>query len=186
MKLIVGLGNPGTEYTHTRHNIGFLCVDELARKLDLTWSTDTKKKTDVAKGVLGDTTFLLIKPQTFMNLSGEAVQAITAYYKVALSDILIVHDEMDFKPGDMRFSKTNSPGGHNGIASIFEHLDGPAILRLRLGIDRPPPPQPAEKWVLGPLAKETTELIPKAAQAIQDWLTEGPERAMNKWNKKEG
>jgi PTH1 family peptidyl-tRNA hydrolase len=182
MKLIVGLGNPGKEYGRTKHNAGFLAVDALADAAGAVWSDDAKRKTVLAKTTIDGQTVLLAKPQTFMNLSGEAVQAVSSYYKVAPKDILVVQDELDLAPGSMAFLAKGGDAGHNGIASIQEKMGMTDIARLRIGIGRPAPPQAKEDWVLGPIEEETLKTIEKTSDAIKDWIQDGLTKAMNKWN----
>ena len=182
MKLIIGLGNPGKEYERTRHNAGFLGVDAFADSAGAKWSEDAKRKAMVAKANMDGQAVLLAKPLTYMNLSGEAVRAVSSYYKVDLNDLLIVQDELDLAPGSMAFLAKGGDAGHNGIASIQEKLGTTEIARLRIGIGRPAPPQAKEDWVLGPIAKETIETVAKTPDAIADWIRDGLTKAMNKWN----
>jgi peptidyl-tRNA hydrolase, PTH1 family len=141
MKLIIGLGNPGNEYATSRHNAGFMVVETLAD--GATWASMPKLRADIAKiktsFFLGQT-ILLAKPTTFMNLSGEALRAISSYYKIAPEDILVIHDEMDLSPGSLAFLAKGGPAGHNGIISIHEQMGRTDIARLRLGVGRPAPP----------------------------------------------
>ncbi len=181
MKLIVGLGNPGKEYEKARHNAGFLAVDALAKELDLGWSHDAKRNADIAKGSIGGTRVIFAKPTTFMNLSGDAVQALVSYIKVKPDDILIVHDDMDFEPGKMAFKFGGGHSGHKGLASAIERLGTADVARLRIGIGHPTK-QTTEDWVLGKITKETMKAVNRAPEAIQDWATQGLAKAMNSWN----
>lgn len=182
MKLIVGLGNPGTEYASTRHNAGFLAIDALAAELDARWTEDAKRYAMIVKTVVEDTAVMLIKPQTYMNASGEAIRALTSYYKIDPKDILIVQDELDLAPGRMAFLEKGSSAGHNGIASIHEQLGTTEIARLRIGIGRAAPPMATEHWVLGKIDPLTIDTTKRAPQAIRDWITKGMALAMNIWN----
>ncbi len=192
MKLIIGLGNPGREYARSRHNAGFLTLDAFAKKLCLMWSTDAKRNAQSAKGKIDGTSILLVKPTTFMNLSGDAVKALVSYYKIKPVDILIVHDDMDFEPGKMAFKFGGGHSGHKGLSSVIERLGTEAIARLRIGIGRSRPErtkraevsikQSTEDWVLGKMTKETTVAVNRATEAIADWVTQGLTKAMNKWN----
>lgn len=184
MKLIVGLGNPGKQYERTRHNAGFLAVDSLATEHEATWKKDVPRQSLVAKVRIGDTSCLLAKPQTFMNLSGEAVHALVSYYKVAPEDILIVQDELDLAPGKMAFLQRGGSAGHNGIISVQHHLNTQQIMRLRIGVGRPPAEQATEDWVLGKMESATHKVATtQAPKAIVDWIEHGGEKAMNAWNR---
>lgn len=188
MKLIVGLGNPGKQYALTRHNAGWLAVDELARLHHATWSEDTQRHSLVTKFLLGQETVLLAKPQTFMNGSGQAVHALLSYYKdIRPEDLIIVHDELDLAPGLLKISQKAGAGGHNGIKSIFEACQNTDIARIRIGIGRPPGPSGAavDGWVLGNIEQPTKDIATgQAVQALEQWITEGLARTMNAWNQK--
>lgn len=132
--LIVGLGNIGAEYDGTRHNIGFMCVDEFARKNDFpTWTNKTDLKCHLTSTMLGDTKIYLIKPTTYMNLSGEAVQAVAHFYKIPSDKIIVVHDEIDINFGQIRLRMGGSSAGHNGIKSVSTHI-GEQYGRIRVGV----------------------------------------------------
>ncbi len=186
MKLIVGLGNPGTEYEGTRHNAGFLAVDRLKNDIapGESWSLDKRSNALVASGMIEGLKVMLAKPQTYMNLSGEAVQALASYYKIPLEDVLIVHDELDLPPGGLAFLAKGGHAGHNGIASIQEKLASQAVQRLRIGIGRPDGPMKTEDWVLGKMEQATHDAAKFAAEAAYDWAVEGIDQAMNEWNRK--
>lgn len=133
-KLIVGLGNPGPEYEHTRHNIGFACLDAYAEDNDFdSWIHKKDLKAEFSQATMGQTKVLLAKPQTFMNLSGEAVQAICSFYKLGIDDVIVVHDELDINFGQIRCRKGGGAAGHNGIKSIIQHLGG-EFNRVRIGV----------------------------------------------------
>ncbi len=187
MKLIVGLGNPGKEYDHTRHNMGWDAVTELAKNLKASdFSKKATFKSEVAEASFDGEKILLIRPLTFMNLSGEAVQAFKSYFKINDSDILIVQDEMDFPVGKFAFSTNSSPGGHNGIASIQTSLGTKAIARLRIGINIPFASITRENYVLSRFTKaeQTTfkKVSPLLTEAMIDWITLGLTKTMNVWN----
>lgn len=148
MKLIIGLGNPGREYEGTRHNIGFEAVDRLADLHEGTWSSDEDRMSRVAKISVGGETVLLAEPQTFMNKSGDAALAFSQYYKLAPTDILVIHDDMDLEPGQMKFTDRAGAAGHNGVLDIHEKLKTDAISRIRVGVGRPDGELSAETWVL--------------------------------------
>lgn len=185
MKLVVGLGNPGTEYENTRHNAGFLALDQFAKQKELIFKKDLKRKSEIVKTRIGDTEVILAKPTTYMNLSGDAVQALLSFYKVATNDLLIVQDEMDLEPGSLAFKAKGGDAGNNGIASIQERLATKEVSRLRVGIGRPTAHIPTEDWVLGKMTSETKKTCKKAGDAIEQWVTEGMANAMNVWNRKE-
>lgn len=136
MKLIVGLGNPGPEYALTRHNIGFLVVDAFNEIHNNGGRWRSEHKALTSKLRLKDEQVLLVKPQTFMNLSGQAVSALLGFYNIPISDLLVVQDEVDLKFGEMKFVKKRGPGGHNGIRSVTEQLGTDDYARLRLGVEK--------------------------------------------------
>ena len=186
MKLIVGLGNPGKKYEHTRHNMGFDTVDLFAElaKIDIDKSAF---KGLVGRGKVFDEDVFLIKPQTFMNLSGESVRAIVDYFKIDVDDVLIIYDDMDLEPGKIRLRTSGSSGGHKGMQNIIEHLGTENIKRIRIGIGASG--DDTIDYVLSkPLKEERVlidEAIQKAAEAIKEYLKENFEKAMNKFNIKE-
>lgn len=186
MKLIVGLGNPGKDYALTRHNVGWLVLDELAHRAGGTFQQKKEFEAEIADIRWQEQRVLLAKPQTFMNLSGRATQAIKSYFKIASEDILIVHDEMDFAFGRVAFMPKGGAAGHNGIKSIQESLGTPAIARCRFGIDRPTSPIRLEEYVLQRFSKQEQALlsakIAHAADSISTWITSGLTTAMNTWN----
>ena len=182
--LIVGLGNPGKDYADTRHNVGFRCVELLARRAALTWEKP-RLKAEQTRGTIVGREVVLAKPTTYMNLSGVAVVQLVRWYKVPLDQLLIVHDDLDLPFGQLRLRAEGSAGGQNGMGSIVEHLDTRAIQRLKIGISRPTRGDPKD-YVLARFTKEqATELpdiIDRAADAVELWLTEGIIPAMNKFN----
>ena len=137
VQLIVGLGNPGREYQDTRHNAGFWFVDELARQQGASFKPEKKFHGELARCQLAGAECLLLKPQTFMNLSGQAVQALAVFYKIPLESILIVHDELDLEAGVVRLKEGGGHGGHNGLRDIINKMGGNTFLRLRIGIGHP-------------------------------------------------
>ncbi|SHF39250.1 peptidyl-tRNA hydrolase [Desulforamulus putei DSM 12395] len=185
MKLIVGLGNPGIEYAHTRHNIGFMVVDSLAREL----GTDINKnqhKALVGQASIGGEKVILAKPQTYMNLSGQAVVALMNWYKLTPEDLLVIADDMDLPPGRLRIRKKGSDGGQKGLRNIIELLGTQEITRMRLGIGRPE--HSAVDHVLGKITGTEAELINSAiaaaVEAAKVWVLEGTDKAMNRFNQK--
>ncbi|MDN5292915.1 MAG: peptidyl-tRNA hydrolase, family [Eubacteriales bacterium] len=184
MKIIAGLGNPGREYENTRHNIGFMVVDELARFLGLAFCGE-KFCALVAEGLVDGEKVLLLKPQTYMNLSGLSVAEAARFYKLEPAAILVVYDDMDLPPGKIRLREKGSSGGHKGMQSVIDHLGTDAIPRLRIGIGRGPG-QGAD-YVLSPFREEEKPIIEEAvrrgAEALTCWLKEGMAAAMNKYNR---
>ena len=135
-KLIVGLGNPGNEYARTRHNAGFWFVDELARTHGGTWRRESKYQCELARVRVGDAEVWLMKPQTYMNRSGAAVQAVAGFYRIAPAQMLVAHDEIDLPPGVVRLKQAGGHGGHNGVRDVIALL-GPDFWRLRIGVGHP-------------------------------------------------
>lgn len=147
MKLIVGLGNPGEGYSKTRHNIGFLAIDKLADKYNATFQLETKFKGMIASVNINGKKTLLLKPMTYMNLSGESIIKVVQFYKIALEDIIIISDDLDSHLGRVRIREKGSAGGHNGLKSIVNHLKTEEYRRIKVGIDRHPQ-IPVIDWVL--------------------------------------
>jgi PTH1 family peptidyl-tRNA hydrolase len=171
--LIVGLGNVGEEYDGTRHNIGFACVDEFARKNDFpAWVNKTDLKCLLTSTLIGDTKVYLCKPTTFMNLSGEAVQAISHFYKLPLEQIIVVHDELDIDFGQVRLRRGGSSAGHNGIKSVSKHI-GEEYGRVRIGVGPKHPEQiDSADFVLGKFAKKDAEHLPQLKREVNAILSE--------------
>ncbi len=185
IKMIVGLGNPGPRYAHNRHNVGFQIVDELAAKHGL--SFDKRQfKALIASGRIDGQRVLLVKPQTFMNLSGEAVQPLVSYYKVELEDLMVVFDDMDLPVGVIRLRPFGGAGGHNGMKSIIKRLGGNRFPRLRVGIGRPPGRMDPAAYVLQDFSADEESLMvqvrDRAVQALETWLNSGIDAAMNAFN----
>ncbi len=183
--LIVGLGNPGKDYEDTRHNVGFRVADELARRYGLVFGK-TERKAQVASGTIKDKKVILAKPQTYMNLSGEAVRSLVDFYKVELANILVIADDLDIPLGTVRLRQTGGAGGQNGIKNIIQHLGTPDFSRLRFGIGRPPGKMQAKDYVLsgfkGDDAILASQVIDRASDAVETWLVEGIEIAMTRHN----
>lgn len=182
MKLIVGLGNPGKTYEGTRHNVGFFAVEIFAKENGAAWKEEPSRKAAIASCMVDETKVLLAKPQTYMNCSGDAVQAIASFYKIQPKDILIVQDEMDFDEGRMQFKANGGPAGHNGIRHIQERLGTQEISRLRLGIGKPAPPMSTEHWVLGKLSSNDAFNTLDIISGMRDWIVYGTEYAASHWN----
>ncbi len=192
MKLIVGLGNPGRDYVNNRHNAGFKCVDLFAREHGISL-TQRGARSKLGTGEVANTRIVVAKPQTFMNLSGEAVAALVRRYKLSPEDILVIHDDLDLPLGKIRIREKGSSGGHNGLKSIISHLGTQDFPRIRVGISPAEgsdggaaPEVDAIEHVLGDFtdAEKTVmrEVYVKVAAAIECALTEGIAAAMNKYN----
>ena len=158
MFLIVGLGNPGDKYVDTRHNVGFQVVERLADEIGISF-TDSKWKAQVCKGALAGEAVVLVKPQTFMNLSGEAVQPIASYYKISQEQIIVVHDDLDLDCGRIKLCFNRGAGGHNGIKSIVQRLGRKDFNRIKVGIGRPSHDMPVERYVLTRFNEDQQEVI---------------------------
>ncbi len=184
-RLVVGLGNPGPEYEHTRHNAGFKVIDLIGENLRATyWKDQAGAKVSAVR--FGEEDLVLAKPQTFMNLSGNAVSKLAEAYGVAADDIIIVHDDIDLAPGRVTCKSGGGHGGHNGLRSIHAKLGTDAYLRVRVGVGRPPGRMDAADWVLQPLkgvaSEEFESMIPTAAQAVMHILEHGIDAAMREYN----
>lgn len=183
--LIVGLGNPGRDYERTRHNIGFRVVERLAAKHGLSFSKKQAKAL-LAEGTILERRVLLAKPQTYMNLSGDAVRPLVAFYNIPLTNLLIVLDDLDLPLGTLRLRPSGSHGGQRGLKHILEQLGGQAVARLRFGIGRPPGRMDAAAYVLQPFAPEeqllVAETLDRAVRAAETWLQFGIEAAMVRYN----
>lgn len=184
--LVVGLGNPGSEYALTRHNIGFMALDFLAKSYNVrSWNTELKAHTTKIKTDFGQ--LILVKPQTYMNKSGESVVPLLHYYKIPTDQMLVLHDEIDLPFLSMRLQKNRGAGGNNGIKSIHEQLGHADYARLKLGIGRPPRPGPdVSDWVLGRFNNESMndlgEFLNKACDATLAWAEKGLAIAANQFN----
>ncbi len=155
MRLIIGLGNPGKEYADTRHNAGFLFLDFLREAWAFSgFEPSAKWKGSVSSGIRDGEKILLVKPETFMNRSGECVRSIMDFFKLSVSDITVVHDDLDIAPGTFRIVSGSGAAGHNGVSDIIEKLGTKEFARIRIGIGRPPENVPAERFVLSPFSEE--------------------------------
>ena len=187
MKLIVGLGNPGSEYAKTKHNVGWMFVDRMAERIGATgWKE--KEKGMVAEGRVGAEKVLLVKPMTYMNNSGECVGPLMRWYKLGPEDVLVVHDDMDIPAGTIRIRKKGSAGGHNGIKSLIAHIGSEKFIRVRIGIGRPLPVRTVINHVLEPFAAEDVPRIAEAIEYLQPAvdciINEDVDMAMNRYNPK--
>jgi len=183
--LLIGLGNPGREYLNTRHNMGFLLVDQLARQLNAR-GMKVQSKAIVIEARYGETRLLLAKPQTYMNLSGQAAQGLIHFYKLPLERVMVAHDDLDLPLGTLRLRPGGGAGGQKGMKSILEQVGAPNFARLRLGIGRPPGRMDAAAYVLQAFSQAENEVVnetlQRAAQATLTWMTDGLNAAMNQFN----
>lgn len=184
--LIVGLGNPGSEYENTRHNIGFQCVDALVRKHHLRYENKKKSKAKIAQGTIAEQTVLLAKPQAYMNLSGSAVQGLAAFYKIPPKRIIVILDDLDIALGTLRIRPKGGTAGHKGLADIVQRLGTQDFPRIRFGIGRPPGQMDPAAYVLRRFTAGeqpvVEEAVARAVEAVETWLTEGIDIAMNRFN----
>lgn len=187
MKLIVGLGNPGRQYEETRHNVGFKVIDELSNQLHI--PLDKAKFNGVfGQGMLNGEKVLLLKPLTYMNLSGESIRPLMDYYDILVEDILVVYDELDLPVGKIRLREKGSAGGHNGMKSIIQHLGTQEFKRIRIGINRPTNGMKIADYVLGRFPAEEMQdikdAIHKSTEAAEKWVSTPFLQVMNEFNAK--
>jgi len=186
LHLIVGLGNPGGDYTRTRHNVGFVVVERLAERWKASWAFEKKFNARVARRQGDGKQALLCEPQTYMNSSGEAVGAIVNFYQVPLARVLVVVDDADLPLGELRLRPGGSSGGHHGLESIEQHLGTREYARLRIGIGRKDDARQITGHVLGRFDSTEAALMDKVLMAAADqaecWLDAGIEKAMNQFN----
>jgi PTH1 family peptidyl-tRNA hydrolase len=183
--LVVGLGNPGPDYATSRHNAGFMVVDAVAQRLGGRFSAH-RGRADVVTGAVDGVAAVLMKPKTFMNLSGGPVASLRDFYKVPLDRVVVVHDELDLPFGSLRLKRGGGDGGHNGLRSITTALGGPDYLRVRVGIGRPPGRTDPARYVLRPFGStehpDLDLMIDRAADAVAALLVVGLDRAQNIFN----
>lgn len=182
--MIVGLGNPGSEYAKTRHNVGFMLIDKLAENLKVTVNK-SKYKALIGEAQIGQEKVLLVKPQTFMNLSGEAVGSLARWYKLNATEIVVVYDDMDLPLGKLRIRSAGGSGGHNGMKSIISALGTEDFPRMRIGIGKNQ--FNSVNHVLGKFNAEEAEgievAIEQTLQAVQMWVRQDINASMNKYNR---
>lgn len=188
MYIIAGLGNPGRQYEGTRHNVGFSVIDILADKYGIALDFE-KHKAICGKGVIEGEKVILVKPLTFMNLSGESLQEVVHYYKVdPENDLIVISDDIDLDVGRIRVRPKGSAGGHNGLKNIIAHLGTDGFARVKVGVGAKPKGWDLADWVLGHFSDEDEKLMQEsknnAALAVVDIMQEGCEKAMNHFNKK--
>jgi PTH1 family peptidyl-tRNA hydrolase len=185
MKLIVGLGNIGSQYANTRHNIGFEVVNEMAHEYQARFKKGKFKGEDVQINISGHKVMLL-KPSTLMNLSGESIIAAVRFYRIAPADILVICDDVALPVGKIRFRAKGSDGGHNGLYNIINRLGTNEFSRLRVGVGAPPPPMDMVDYVLGRFVSDERDKIIEArgnaVRGAETWVKEGITPAMNRWN----
>ncbi len=167
MKLVVGLGNPGLKYKKTKHNVGFMCLDEYAKAHKLKFKKDNKFKGEWLK----EGKLILLKPHTFMNLSGESIIKMMDFYDIDVEDVLIIYDDLDLPMGKLRLREKGSAGGHNGIKSIINHLKTQEFRRVRVGIEKNPLIE-TKNYVLGKFSKEEKELINQTINVTNNIITD--------------
>lgn len=188
MFLIVGLGNPGKDYTNTRHNIGFEVIDKLAEQENI-GVLEKKHKALFGKGYIGGQKVILAKPQTYMNLSGESIRELIDYYKIdEKEELIVISDDISLDPGNLRLRKKGSAGGHNGLKNIIQHLGHDEFIRVRVGVGEKPKGYDLADYVLGHFTTDEKKVMEEAAKtaadAIRMIMSEDMEAAMNRFNKK--
>ena len=186
MYIIVGLGNPGDKYEKTRHNTGFRALDVIAGRAGI-YFNESKHKAVYGKGVYGDEKVILVKPQTYMNLSGESVSDIVNYYKLnEKTNLIVIYDDISLAPGHIRIRKKGSAGGHNGIKNIIAQLGHDIFVRVKVGVGEKPAGYDLADYVLGHFSKEDeavmAETFERAADAVLSIINDGPDAAMNHFN----
>ena len=190
MKIIVGLGNPGLKYEFTRHNTGFRIVDHLAREIETEFKKVKSYYSLISRGIINDHKVILVKPQTFMNLSGRAVSKVVSYYKISFRDLLIVYDDLNLDLGQLRIRKEGSAGGHKGMESIMQYLHSEEIPRLRVGIGNPSTNFNFDcvSYVLSNFNHDEEgkikDTIKLSTEAIKTVIEDSFEKAMRKYNRK--
>lgn len=186
MKWFVGLGNPGKQYERTRHNVGFMALDQMASEWGIVWKANARCKAIIGEGNVQGEKVVLVKPQTYMNLSGESVRAFMDYYKAKLDDMVVIYDDMDTAFGMIRLRYQGSAGGHNGIKSIIAHTGTQTFNRIRIGISRPVPGFDIVDYVLADFRKEESKELPvvleRTGAAMSFALDHTFEQTMAKFN----
>ena len=187
MYVIAGLGNPGREYEGTRHNVGFMPLDALADKYNI----DVREKAFkglIGKGMIEGNKVILVKPQTYMNLSGECIRQVMDYYKVDPSEFIVIYDDISLGVGQLRIRAKGSAGGHNGIKNIIAHLGGQVFPRIKVGVGEKPPKYDLADYVLGHFSKAEQELMSEgydnAVKAVELIVSDQMSEAMNEYNRK--
>lgn len=185
MYIIAGLGNPGREYDGSRHNVGFMTIDKLADRYHIE-IREKAHRAYIGKGMIEGQRVILIKPQTYMNLSGESIRSVMDFYKVELENLIVIFDDISLEPGQLRIRKKGSAGGHNGIKSIIAHLGTQDFARIKVGVGAKPPKMDLAYYVLGHFSKGEKERMEQAyndgAAAAAAMMAEGIDNAMNRYN----
>ena len=188
MKIIAGLGNPGEKYKNTLHNTGFKVIDKLSSAYGISLARNAKIPADAGKGKIGSEDVLLLKPATFMNESGKAIKYLLNYYRISVSDLIVIYDDLDLDAGRIRIREKGSSAGHRGISSIIGSVNSQDFPRIRIGIGRPLPGRDAVEYVLKVPGKDKNKIIEnavlKAAEAIAAIIKEGIAAAMSAYNRK--
>ncbi len=187
MKLLVGLGNPGDDYARTRHNVGYLAVEEVARRYRASFGLRTFGA-EIAEGEAAGERIWIMKPQTYMNHSGESVAPALRWWKLGLEDLVVVHDDLELDPFRVQVKVGGGHGGHNGLKSLNAHLGSPDYVRVRVGVGRPPPMMDPADYVLGRFGKgeeaALAECLEWAAEAARMAVEDGAVKAMNQFNRR--
>ncbi len=188
MYIIAGLGNPTSEYENTRHNVGFAVIDMLAKRHGIRLN-EMKHKGLLGKGMIGGKKVILVKPLTYMNLSGECIRAVLDYYKAdCTTELIVIHDDISLETGMIRIRKKGSAGGHNGLKNIILHLGGETFLRIKVGVGGKPDGYDLVNYVLGHFTGQEKALMKRAEEeacdAVEVMLAEGADAAMNRFNRR--
>ena len=185
MYLIVGLGNPENEYAHTRHNMGFDTINQIAKNNNIQ-ITKNKFKGLCESTIIQNQKVILLKPQTYMNLSGESVKEVAEFYKLKPEEIIVIYDDIDIEKGHIKIRKKGGAGSHNGMKSVVEELQSTDFARIRVGIGQPEFKSDMINYVIGKVSQEEQEIlqqgVEKAAKAVEEILKNGIDIAMNKFN----
>lgn len=187
MLAIIGLGNPGANYENTRHNVGFRVIDLMGRRYGIAISKN-RSRALVGEGLAGGQRIALIKPQTYMNLSGESVQDVLRWYKIEPQQALIISDDIDLPPGAVRIRPHGGAGTHNGLRNILQMTGSDRFPRIRIGVGAPPPQWDLKDWVLSGFGEDQAamdEALRTAADAADCFITSGIDLAMNRYNKRD-
>lgn len=189
MYIVVGIGNPGKQYENTRHNIGFISVDYLAAKYNIKINK-IKHKSIYGEGIIAGEKVMLVKPQTFVNLSGECVREILEYYKEDSNKLIVIYDDVSMDVGRIRIRTKGSAGGHNGLKSIIYQLNTDVFPRIKIGIGEKPQGYDLADWVLGKFTKEDVAVLSKTIEEVAEivpvMIKDGTEKAMNSYNQNKG
>ncbi|MBE7010771.1 MAG: aminoacyl-tRNA hydrolase [Ruminococcaceae bacterium] len=185
MYVILGIGNPGKQYENTKHNIGFISLDYLAASCGIQINK-IKHKALIGEGRLAGEKVILVKPQTYVNLSGESLRMIMDFYKLTPEELIVIYDDVSLEQGRVRIRAKGSDGGHNGIKSIIYHLQSDDFCRIKIGVGTPPPHYDLADWVLSKFSNEEIKVVSQVVDKVPDMVAEimknGPQSAMNRFN----